>query len=195
MEELNEDFWTQKYDHNQTGWDIGYVSTPLKEYIDQLLDKEMAILIPGCGNSYEAEYLHENGFKNVYLVDISELPLKNFKKRCPDFPSSHLIHANFFDLEMQFDLILEQTFFCAIDPSLRNAYALKMKQLLKSGGRLVGVLFNTALNNDHPPFGGSKEEYLGYFSKYFDTVVMQNCYNSIGPRKGKELFVLLKKLD
>ncbi|MCB0465166.1 MAG: SAM-dependent methyltransferase, partial [Aequorivita sp.] len=60
-----ETFWNHKYLSGETGWDIGYVSTPIKEYIDQLSDKNLKILIPGGGNSYEAEYLFESGFNNV----------------------------------------------------------------------------------------------------------------------------------
>lgn len=61
-----------------------------------------------------------------------------------------------FSLKDSFDLIIEQTFFCALDPKLRPEYAVKMAELLKPGGRLVGVLFNDTLNNDKPPFGGTK---------------------------------------
>ena len=35
MENLNSDFWTQRYKEGSTGWDIGYPSTPIKEYIDK----------------------------------------------------------------------------------------------------------------------------------------------------------------
>jgi len=63
------------------GWDIGYPSTPIKEYADQLTDKSIQILIPGAGNAYEAEYLWKQGFSNVHILDISEIPLKEFKKR------------------------------------------------------------------------------------------------------------------
>jgi len=31
-----ENYWTQRYQEDNTGWDIGHPSTPLKEYIDQL---------------------------------------------------------------------------------------------------------------------------------------------------------------
>ena len=65
---LNEAFWDNKYKSGKTGWDIGSISTPLKKYFDQLTNKELKILIPGGGNSYEAEYLHKLGFKNVYVV-------------------------------------------------------------------------------------------------------------------------------
>ncbi|MDO8993629.1 MAG: SAM-dependent methyltransferase, partial [Daejeonella sp.] len=49
---LNESFWNERYRLNDTGWDLGHVSPPLKTYIDQLTDKNLRILIPGCGNSY-----------------------------------------------------------------------------------------------------------------------------------------------
>ncbi|GGG93522.1 SAM-dependent methyltransferase [Polaribacter pacificus] len=190
---LNESFWENKYKTAKTGWDLGEVSPPLKAYIDQLTNKDLKILIPGGGNSYEAAYLLNKGFKNVFVVDISKIPLENIKKRVPDFPSEQLIHANFFDLEPQFDLIVEQTFFCAIAPNLRTNYALKMKELLSENGKLVGLLFDAKLNEDHPPFGGSKEEYLNYFTPNFDILTMKNCYNSIKSRDGMELFFIAKK--
>lgn len=191
--ELNECFWTDKYIADNTGWDIGNVSRPLKEYFDQLNNKNLKILIPGAGNSYEGEYLHENGFSNVFIADISQLPLVNFSNRCINFPKEHLIHMNFFDLDMQFDLIIEQTFFCAINPQLRAKYAKKTHQLLEPNGKLIGVLFDDELNKDHPPFGGDKLEYENYFKPYFNINVFESCYNSINPRKERELFINLQK--
>ena len=37
-----------------------------------------------------------------------------------------------------------------------------MHMLLNEGKSIVGLLFNVPLNQDHPPFGGNKEEYLGF---------------------------------
>ena len=188
-----ETFWNDKYLSGEMGWDIGYVSTPIKEYINELTDKNLKILIPGGGNSYEAEYLFNKGFKNVFVVDISSIPLMNLAKRVPSFPKENLLHADFFELEDTFDLILEQTFFCALDPSLREAYAIKMHQLLKPEGRLVGLLFNIPLNNDKPPFGGNKVEYKKLFSKKFKIEKMEIAYNSVAPRAGNELFFRFKR--
>ncbi|WP_408648384.1 class I SAM-dependent methyltransferase [Tenacibaculum retecalamus] len=78
--DLSANFWGKKYTSNKIGWDLGIVSPPLKAYFDQLENKELKILIPGGGNSYEAEYLFKTGFKNVYVVDISNKPLSNLKK-------------------------------------------------------------------------------------------------------------------
>jgi len=57
----------------------------------------------------------------------------------------------------------------------------------------VGLLFNVPLYKDHPPFGGSKEEYLSTFSPYFNIEIMTTSYNSVQSRVGKELFVKLIK--
>ena len=191
--DLNKNFWDLRYQNNEIGWDIGYISTPLKKYIDQLTDKNIKILIPGGGNSYEAEYLHNLGFKNVFVVDISTTALTNLKNRVPDFPKNHLINIDFFKLNNSFDLILEQTFFCALTPKLRDNYVLKMNQILRPNGKLVGLLFNIPLNKDRPPFGGTKKEYLSYFKTYFKIEIMELSYNSISERTNNELFIKLIK--
>ena len=109
--DLSANAWENRYLNNDIGWDLGEISPPLKEYFDQLENKEIKILIPGGGNSYEAEYLFNNGFKNVFVVDLSKSAIENIKKRIPNFPSKQLIIGDLFELENKFDLIIEQTFF------------------------------------------------------------------------------------
>ncbi len=191
MKELDQRFWTDRYLQQQTGWDIGYVSTPIKTYLDQVENKSLHLLIPGAGNAYEAEYAWQQGFKNIWVVDISEEPLKHLAERVPDFPKNQLIHQDFFEYEGKYDLIVEQTFFCALHPDLREAYAQKMKSLLKASGKLVGVLFNAPMNDDRPPFGGHQSEYQVLFEKYFQIHTLEKAHNSIPPRQGKELFIRL----
>ena len=65
---LSADYWNERYLNNASQWDLGAVSPPLKKYIDQKLNKDLAILIPGAGNSYEAIYLMEQGFL-IYNMD------------------------------------------------------------------------------------------------------------------------------
>lgn len=190
---LNRDFWENRYATSQTGWDIGAVSTPIKSYIDQLENINLTILIPGAGNAYEAEYLFKNGFKSVTVIDIAGKPLQNLKVRVTEFPKNQLIQTDFFDFDGQFDLIIEQTFFCALHPSLREKYVLKMNQLLKSKGKIVGLLFDFKLTEDGPPFGGSFDEYQSLFEPFFTVKKMERCHNSIPPRQGNELFFIFEK--
>lgn len=195
-----QEYWTKRYENQSTGWDIGYPSTPIKAYVDQLADKTISILIPGAGNAYEAEYIWKQGFKNVFVLDISAHPLKTFKERNPDFPSTQLIQKDFFEHSGTYDLILEQTFFCSLIPTDTNriSYARHMAKLLRPEGKLVGVWFDFPLtdNFEKRPFGGNKELYLSYLNPFFNNESFERCYNSIPPRQGNELFgIFIKKLD
>lgn len=193
MEELSPVFWAERYETGATGWDIGSVSTPLKTYFDQLGNKDMAILIPGGGRSYEAEYLHKLGFNNVHVVDLVEAPLQALLGRCPDFPKEHLHQGDFFAHRGAYDRIIEQTFFCALNPALRTRYVRQCHALLKPGGKLAGVLFDDPLFTDHPPFGGNAVEYERLFRPVFPGFSAVRCHNSIPPRAGRELWITAVK--
>jgi hypothetical protein len=193
MSQLNSSYWQDRYEKNLTGWDVGEITTPLREYFDQLDNKQTQILIPGAGNAYEAEYLHQKGFTNVFVIDIAKAPLENIMNRCPEFPKEHLILGDFFEHQGLYDLIIEQTFFCALEPSLRQQYAEKMASMLRQNGKLVGLLFDREFDGG-PPFGGCADEYRGYFEKHFRFKVFETSRNSIHPRKGTELFMILEKL-
>jgi methyl halide transferase len=192
--DIDNKFWDLRYEEGQPGWDIGCISTPLKEYFDQLNDKNIEILIPGAGNAYEAEYLHNKGFENVYVIDWSKKGVESFLLRYPDFPKENIFIENFFEHKGKYDLVIEQTFFCAISPSERKHYSEKVFELLKPGGKLVGLLFDDPLNPDKPPFGGNREEYIKYFKPYFKFKVYETAYNSIKPREGREIFINLVKM-
>lgn len=189
---MKQDFWTNRYEEKQTGWSVGNVSTPIKEYLDQLDDKNLRILIPGCGFGYEVVYAWQSGFKNVYALDFVEEALQSISKMEPSIPENQLLREDFFSHEGSYDLIIEQTLFCAIDPSDREKYVSKIRELLVPGGKLAGVLFDREFENS-PPFGGSREEYLQLFSAVFDKVNIEKCYNSIPQRKGTEVFAFIEK--
>ncbi len=189
---LSADYWSERYQNNQAGWDLGQISPPIKAYIDQLEDKNLRILIPGCGSGYEGSYLWEKGFTNVHLLDFSSEPIAKFKSENSSFPLDQLHYGDFFEHNGEYDLIIEQTLFCAIDPSLRANYATKSAQLLKKGGKLVGLLFDRNFESG-PPFGGSEEEYKKYFELHFLQLLFEPCYNSIPPRQGSELFIKFRK--
>src|SRR5579871_4193197 len=103
-------YWDQRYREGDTGWDMGGVSPPLRHYFEQLPDKDISILIPGCGNAYEAAWLLGQGFTDITLLDISDLPIRQLREKFNN-PYIKPITADFFDHEGQYDLIVEQTFF------------------------------------------------------------------------------------
>ncbi|NOT74910.1 MAG: hypothetical protein HOP08_08265 [Cyclobacteriaceae bacterium] len=190
---LSQKYWNDFYTTNDISWDIGFPSPPIKEYIDQWQDRKSPILIPGCGNAYEAEYLLNQGFADVTLIDLAPTLTATLHNKFKSEIGKRLsvITGDFFDHEGKYQLIIEQTFLSAIDPLLRAKYAEKMHSLLVKGGHLTGVIFTKMFEEDGPPFGGSVEDYRNIFLPRFEIKQLQPCYNSIDRRKGSEVFINL----
>jgi SAM-dependent methyltransferase len=188
---LGKEYWDEHYRTGQTGWDIGSISPPLKAYFDTLADKNLRILIPGGGNSYEAIYLIECGFQEVTVVDISEVVCQQLTDKYTS-QGLKVVCNDFFEHSGTYDLIVEQTFFCALNPSLRLSYLQKMRKLLAPDGRLAGLLFNREFAGG-PPFGGSEAEYRALFQEADFQITVDLNPNSILPRQGNELFFVATK--
>lgn len=186
-EELNAEYWDSRYVEKTFGWDIGYPSPALIEFASQF-DVDTKILIPGCGHAYEGQWLWENGYTNVHLLDFSSTAKERFLERVPSFPEEQFFVGDFFEHNETYELVLEQTFYCALQPELRDLYVRKMRELLAEGGALGGLLFTFPLTESGPPFGGSMEEYERRFSPYFEIKTLSEAHNSIQPRSGKEAF-------
>ncbi|MFN4144905.1 MAG: methyltransferase domain-containing protein [Runella sp.] len=188
---LSQEYWDQRYLTGQTGWDIGYAAPALVEYFDTLSNTELRILIPGAGNAYEAAYLLDKGFGDVTVVDISEIVCQKLtEKYAPK--GLKVVCQDFFEHQGCYDLIVEQTFFCALLPTLRVAYIQKMRELLDDEGVLAGLLFNRAFEGG-PPFGGHEAEYRALFeAQQFDLQINLEP-RSIPPRQGSELFFISSK--
>ncbi len=190
--ELDGDYWNTRWEKGETGWDIGYASPAITEYINGLPNKDLHILVPGCGNAYEAQHLVNNGFSRITLLDIAPEAVARLNKQFNN-GSVQVLCADFFGHEGQYDLVLEQTFFCALPINRRGDYVRKMAELLKPGGTIAGVLFASEFEKEGPPFGGTEEAYRALFAPYFHIQHMEPCRNSIPPRQGNELFISLIK--
>jgi copper chaperone CopZ len=95
---------------------------------------------------------------------------------------------------VRYDIIIEQTFFCALPPTMRQRYVWKMHNLLNANGILAGLLFNRSFDVS-PPFGGSREEYEKLFFGAFEFENIETATNSIEPRANTELFFKFKKAN
>ncbi len=189
---LNKTYWDNQYQAHATGWDLGEIAPPIKSYIDKLQDKSISILIPGCGNSYEAEYLLQQGFTNVTVLDIAPTLVNTLRKKFENNKNSTVVLGDFFKHQGKYDLIIEQTFFCALPPTMRQKYVWKMHQLLSEKGKLAGLLFNRDFEVS-PPFGGNLKEYESLFQKAFIFNAIATATNSVLARANAELFIEFQK--
>jgi len=123
----------------------------------------MSALIPGAGRAYDAIALAEHGFDSVTAVDLSPTACAAARKEIATYYNAddgngsaiNVICADFFDLEEghQYDFIWDNTFLCALDPSTRERWALKMKALLKpKTGELITNVFPIGDREGGPPF-------------------------------------------
>lgn len=186
---LDQHYWDGKWQQQQTGWDIGYASPAIEGYMDQYADKNAAILIPGCGNAHEAEYLVAKGFTNITLIDISPTAVERLTRKLANMPQVKIICGDFFAHIGNYDVMIEQTFFCAIPPAKRTDYAVKAASLLNKDGKIIGLLFDRTFDRQGPPFGGSRKEYREVFLPYFTIKMMETSYNSIPERANTEVFI------
>jgi copper chaperone CopZ len=189
---LDKTYWDNQYQANVTGWDLGEISPPIKKYVATLQDKSVAILIPGCGNTYEAEYLLGLGFTNITVIDIAPTLVNNLKKKFESNKNITIVLGDFFEHQGIYDLIIEQTFFCALPPTMRQKYVWKMHQLLSDHGKLAGLLFNRDFEIS-PPFGGSLKEYEQLFQNAFTFNHLATATNSVTARANNELFFEFQK--
>ncbi len=194
QKQLDAQYWDDRHKDKNTPWCLGEVSPPLKNYFDQLEDKSKSILIPGAGHHYEAQYLMDCGFTDVTICDISSSAIENIKSILGTPPAIKYLNRDFFAIEDKYDLIIEQTFFCAIDPALRERLLAKISQILKPNGKWVGILFASEFQKPGPPFGGSLMKYKELIGKYLSINNISMCYNSVLPRRGNELFMICQNI-
>jgi thiopurine S-methyltransferase len=185
---LDSAYWAERYQMQKLGWDIGYANEAMFSYV-LARPKQMRILIPGAGRAWELEQLHRLGYEQVWAIDYAPEARASFLERVPDFPADRYLLGDFFEHWGEYDHILEQTFFCALDPRLRPEYPKHMARLLSPGGVLSGLLFDFPLDENGPPFGGSREEYLALFQtppQVWSEVSVEPAQRGIPQRLGRE---------
>ena len=119
--------------------------------------------------------------------------------------SVHFVKVSFFDLPTDsdsdlFDFIYDYTFFCALHPSLRGAWAEKMFNLLKPGGILCTLIYPIMPRDGGPPFEVSTELYQQYLVNeqnfvelQLETLPDELCHP--GREGGKTAIGLWKKIE
>lgn len=192
MQDASKDFWNSRWETGQTGWDIGAPAPAFVTYFSGFSQKNAAILIPGCGSGHEAELLLSIGFTNITVIDIAPKAVTILNEKFRSNPNITILCGDFFQHEGSYDYIVEQTFFCAIDPDLREAYSQQTHDLLRTNGKIIAILFDRSFEGG-PPFGGSEEEYVQLFTPNFNILFLEANQQSIPQRMGSELFGVFEK--
>ena len=192
------EYWENSYKLNKMGWDIGY-PTPIFDNWIKMQKKIYSICVLGAGNGWDAANFAKYGH-NVTAVDFSPTAVKNMEKisKSNDI-KMNIINSNIFNLKNKiknkFDLVVEYTCFCAIDPKNRIKYVDLVDSLLLPNGKLIAIFFPIDKNiiDSGPPFGVDFNSTLKLFSKKFSVIHKEFSQLSIKPRIGREIFTILQK--
>ena len=189
--------WQRHYDENELGWDLGQVAPPFVSLFENNTIVPSKTLVPGCGRGHEVVFLAENGF-DVTAIDYSTGAVNYLNSVIQERQlNSRVLHLDFFELDSThdglYDLLIEQTFFCAISPHQRPLYVETVARSLKKGGMIVGLFYNTGREGG-PPFNTTREDIINHFSDFFEIKKLDHAKNSAEQRKEKEwLAILVKK--
>lgn len=157
--------WEEAWQEGRTGWDAGDSSPILHQLTASNQLPEGRALVPGCGSGYDLLTLASPGRQAIGL-DGAPTAKERFQRILSQSPADpdHVDYrlGDFFEFRpaSAFDMVWDYTFFCAIKPEKRPAWARKMARLIRPGGQLVALLFPVIedpkkfeqLMLDGPPF-------------------------------------------
>jgi SAM-dependent methyltransferase len=190
--------WQGLYEANDMRWDLGEVAPPFIKLMEAGKLPAGKVLIPGCGRGHEVMYLAQNGF-DVTGVDFAEGATSYLEKTLKERNlNGRAVNHDFFELDDShtgfYDFVLEHTFFCAINPSLRSDYSQTVARILKPGGKLIGLFYNTG-EESGPPHNTTREDIESIFSESFTIQELGKTPWSIERRSGKEWLAIMGKID
>ena len=188
--------WQGHYDRGDLMWDIEQVSPPFARLWEQQKFSAGKTIIPGCGRGHEVVYFAERGF-DVTGVDFAMGAVTHLENSLKEKKlASRVIHGDFFSLDSShdgyYDIMFEQTFFCAIAPSKRPLYIDTVKRILKKGGLLVALFYETG-EKGGPPFNTTLAHIQQHFLQHFAAEHLDKATDSIERRNGKEWLAILRK--
>jgi cyclopropane fatty-acyl-phospholipid synthase-like methyltransferase len=166
--------WEGMYQAGETHWDKGEPSPGLVDWLARNKgDFSGTVLVPGCGFGHDVRAWGEAGF-DVTGMDVAPSAVEGAKGKTPAGLSNVRFElGNFFDGPTggrQFDILFEHTFFCAIDPSMRGDYVMRLLEWLKPGGHFLAVHYLLPKDEDGPPFGTDCGEVRERFSPHLELV-------------------------
>lgn len=201
MKDLSASAWEARYQNGSTPWDLSGPTPEFTRLAEEAswFPKRGRALVPGGGRGHDAIALARLGLE-THLVDFAPSALIATQEAAAKAKVTVLTYRrDFFELpalgalQASFDLLLEYTFFCAIDPTLRPQYVDAAAKLLKPGGYLVGLFFPTSTEQAGPPFLVTQKEVEELFAPHFE-LVFETPKASVKPRAGREILGIFRRL-
>ena len=190
-------FWEDIYLKDDAGWDLGE-STPVFDKISDALPLGKICII-GCGRGYDAVMFAQKGFE-VTAIDFAPSAISTLQSLASGAGVMiNIVETDIFLLTSQFscefDYVIEQTCFCAINPSRREEYEQLVKTIIKPNGKLIGLWFplDKPMDDGGPPWGTTISEVKSIFYDGWKIEKEEFPELSISPRKNREKLIIFKR--
>lgn len=157
--------WEARFRDNETPWERGDLHPAIALWQQAgALEAGRRIIVPGCGRSPEPAFFAGLGLE-VTAMDLSGTAIAWQKAHFDQLGlSGHFVEGDSlaWTPDEPVDLVHEQTFLCAIHPSLRTDYEAALRRWLKPGGQLL-ALFMQKDEMGGPPYGCSLDAMRSLF--------------------------------
>ncbi|KAG6475436.1 hypothetical protein ZIOFF_064656 [Zingiber officinale] len=155
--------WEKCWEEGVTPWDLGQTTPVVHQLVQSGSLPKGRALVPGCGSGYDVVAI-ASPERFVVGLDISSIAIKKAKEGSSSLPNANhftFVEADFFHWQPteKFDLIFDYTFFCAIDPNMRPAWAEKMRELLNPDGELITLIYLISGKEGGPPYNCTVDDY------------------------------------
>ncbi len=134
----SQEFWQERFEKNETGWDRGGPSSQLLAWLDSAELLPGRIAVPGCGSGWEVAELARRRFE-VVGIDYTGAAVERVRAQLDAQQlQAEVIQADVLTYQpaQAFDAIYEQTCLCALHPEHWLSYSQQLRQWLKPEGSL-----------------------------------------------------------
>ncbi|MHC4937709.1 MAG: class I SAM-dependent methyltransferase [Planctomycetota bacterium] len=180
-------YWAERYREGTDRWDLGEPARVLCDLLEsQWAPPRGRVAFPGCGAGHDLRYWLDKGYDATgfdFAIQPDDLPVEaldvfELGDRYPD----------------RFDVVVEYTCYCAIDPARRADYTASLRAALKPGGILVALLFPVGEKEGGPPFAVAESEITGVLGHGFDLMHCETPAKSAEGREGRERLAIYRRL-
>lgn len=200
MTSTSED-WAQRYATRDTPWDLGDAHPEIVARIAAGLVPASAssarAWVPGCGRGHDALALARAGWR-VSAMDFADATQGDLNLRLAEFGGRFLLGDVLESaLEERFDLVLDHTFFCALDPRLRARWGAAIGRSLAPAGRVCALVFPVGkpASEGGPPYGCSTQDLQAALGPEFRAQLDEPCLHRAQKRSWAERWAVFARED
>ncbi|KAF9612272.1 hypothetical protein IFM89_038842 [Coptis chinensis] len=173
--------WDKCWEQSLTPWDLGRPTPIVLHLLQTGALPAGRVLVPGCGSGHDVIEI-AGPERYVVGLDVSENAIK--KAREVLLISISLLSPSPYP---DADIVRNCRFFCAIEPSMRPAWASRVHDLLKPDGELITLMFPVDDRIGGPPYKVSLPDYEEVLHPMgFKAVCVEDNELAVGGRKGIE---------